>query len=186
MSLLSIFFIAISLSLDAFAVAVTAGATHRKMAFWQGIKIAVFFGFFQFVMPIIGWTVGFGLRGLIMSIDHWIAFGLLFLVGIKMLIEAFRPEKNEDEERCVHKTFVLFFLAIATSIDALVVGVSFAFLRVALIFSSLLIGLVTFLISLSGVYIGKRFGHLFENKVEIVGGLVLIAIGVKILLSHLI
>ncbi|HOW28588.1 MAG TPA: manganese efflux pump MntP family protein [Elusimicrobiota bacterium] len=184
MDLLTTLLIAIGLSMDAFAVAVASGIALNNLKTKDALTIATSFGLFQAVMPVLGWWTGLSLRQFISGIDHWIAFGLLSAIGVKMIYEATRLD--DDEKPMSSLRFrVLLLLAIATSIDALAVGLSFAFLHVPIIAPSLIIGAVTFVLSFAGVYLGRRVGHLFENKIEILGGLILIGIGLKILLQHL-
>lgn len=184
MSIPTILLIALALSMDAFAVSVTSGFMITRLRVAHALRIALFFGGFQALMPVIGWFAGVRLRSFITGVDHWIAFGLLLIIGIKMLYESGKLKK---EEKATDPTELrtLLILAIATSIDALAVGISLSFINVAIIMPSLIIGAVTFLLSFTGVYIGERFGHFFESKLEVAGGLILIAIGVKILIEHL-
>jgi len=185
MTLISIFLIAIGLSMDAFAVAVTCGLNARPLQARYAFRIAFLFGLFQALMPLMGWVAGVGLRTIIASFDHWIAFLLLAAIGGKMIYESLRAEKKPVACRMV-PIGGLLVLALATSIDALAVGVSFAFLeQAAIIGPALMIGLITFVVCLGGVRIGNRFGHFFENKFEMLGGLILIGIALKILLSHI-
>lgn len=184
MTFLNIFFIAVALSFDAMAVSAVSGARYYDMSFKKALRIAFFFGFFQLLMPLIGWTVGLGLEKIITQFDHWVAFLLLFIIGSKMIIESFKSK----EEKCkdVNNLKILFLLAIATSIDALVVGITFALVPVNIWFAVLIIGITTFLLSLIAVYVGKKCGETWSQKAEIIGGLILIGIGAKILLEHLI
>jgi len=183
MNLLSILLIAVGLAMDAFAVSITCGLTLKKLKIKHAFAIALSFGFFQGVMPIIGWLAGVGFRNFISSIDHWIAFGLLIAIGVKMIYESFKLESSV-KNRELSWTFLLF-LSIATSIDAFAVGLSFSFLKVEIITPSCIIGVVAFILSMTGVVVGKKIGHLFERKIEVFGGIILILIGVKILLTHL-
>jgi putative Mn2+ efflux pump MntP len=183
MNLLSILLIAVGLAMDAFAVSITCGLELKRLKIKHVFVIAISFGFFQGVMPIIGWLAGVGFRDFISSIDHWIAFGLLVIIGAKMIYESTKLESSVKSKE-LNGAFLLF-LSIATSIDALAVGLSFSFLKIEIITPSIIIGVVTFILSISGVMIGKKVGHLFERKIEAFGGVILILIGVKILLSHL-
>ena len=176
--------VAFALSLDAFAVAVASGVVIQEKKVAHAIRLALFFGGFQALMPLIGWLAGHGLSRFISGCDHWIAFALLAAVGLKMIYEAFKLEPEEKRDRSFGVP-ILLVLAIATSLDALAVGLSLALTDIAIMTPVIVIGAVTFTLSLIGVWIGDRFGHLFESKIEIVGGLILIAIGVKILLGHL-
>lgn len=184
MSLITIIFVALGLAMDAFAVSVASGFAVKDLKLQNALKIAFSFGLFQALMPIIGWLAGFSLRDFLSGIDHWIAFGLLSLIGLRMIYESMRLEAKEKEINPLNN-YVLFLLSIATSIDALAVGLSFAFLKIVIVTPVIIIGVVTFLLSLIGVMIGNRLGHFFEKKIEIVGGLILIGIGLKILIEHL-
>jgi len=183
MTLFSIFLIASALSLDAAAVAAANGAHHHRMSLAKAIKIAFFFGVFHLLMPLVGWAVGIGFGKIIAKFDHWIAFVLLGVLGIKMVLES---QKSVDEKTIdIHNIKILLLLSVAISIDALVVGAMFALLPVNIWYFAITIGLVAFIFSLAAIYIGKKFGEKWGKKSEIVGGLVLIAIGVKILVEHL-
>lgn len=188
MPAIEILLIALGLSMDAFAVAIASGATMKRLHLPDALKMGLFFGAFQALMPVLGWGAGLSMRDFISGWDHWIAFGLLLGVGGKMLYEAFRIKEEEDcggPKTCPFDTGTLTVLAIATSIDALAVGLTFSLLALSIITPVLVIGLVTFLMSVSGVKIGSAGGHFFEHKMEAAGGLILIAIGFKILLGHL-
>jgi putative Mn2+ efflux pump MntP len=186
MGFLELFIVAISLSMDAFAVSLCQGLSMRRLNLKHAAIIAAFFGGFQAAMPLIGWLLARHFAQYITSYDHWIAFALLTFIGGKMLIEGLKVDEEDcgcPEEKLDMKE--LFMLAIATSIDALAVGISFAFLRVSILPSISLIGATTFVLSFMGVALGNRFGSRYKNKAEIAGGIVLILIGVKILLEHL-
>ena len=176
--------IAVGLAMDAFAVSITSGLTIKRLHINHALRIAFFFGSFQAIMPVIGWLAGISLIDYIAAVDHWIAFGLLGFIGCKMIYESITVQSNEKEINPLN-SYVLVVLSIATSIDALAVGLSFAFLRVSIVTPVIIIGTITFSLSYLGVYIGDRIGHFFENKIEIAGGLLLIGIGVKILFEHL-
>lgn len=184
MDIVSIIFIAFGLAMDAFAVSITSGLTIKHLRINDAFKIAIFFGSFQAIMPIIGWSAGLSFRNLISGVDHWIAFGLLCLVGCKMIYESSKMEADNKKIDPLN-VYVLLMLSIATSIDALAVGLSLSFLNVSIVLPAIIIGVVTFLLSIFGVYFGNRFGHYFERKIEIIGGLILIGIGIRILISHL-
>jgi putative Mn2+ efflux pump MntP len=184
MDLLTVFFIALGLSMDALAVAMASGCALKKMAMRPALRMAFFFGFFQMLMPVIGWLAGLGFKRAIASFDHWLAFGLLLIIGGKMIWEARHPEDCRARTNLLSLP-VLLGLAVATSIDALAVGLSFSLLAVDIISPVLIIGLVTFSLSFLGVLAGHKFGSRIAGKVEILGGLILIAIGSKILLEHL-
>ncbi|MCI8404454.1 MAG: manganese efflux pump [Clostridia bacterium] len=182
MSLFSIILLAAALAMDAFSVAVTDGMIVQNIKFYDKIKIGLFFGAFQFLMPCIGNFIASFAAGYIEKFDHWIAFILLAFLGIRMIIEA-----NGEQEipKNPLKTSTLFFMAIATSIDALAAGITLAAINAPILFPSLIIGITAFLFSFAGVSIGKRFGDFLGNKAEIVGGIVLILIGTKTLIEHL-
>lgn len=187
MGLFELIFIGIGLSMDAFAVAVCKGLSMKKVKMGHCFTIALFFGGFQALMPLFGWLLGRQFRQYITFIDHWIAFGLLVFLGVRMILDACREQKEDvwqdAEERLDFKE--LFLLAVATSIDALAVGITFAFLQVRILPSITLIGIITFLFSVGGVFIGNIFGSKFKNKATVLGGVILILIGVKILIEHL-
>lgn len=188
MSIVEVLLIGIGLSMDAFAAAVCKGLASRKFSFSYAFTVALFFGVFQALMPCIGWLLGKQFQNSITEIDHWIAFILLSFIGGKMLYEAL-TEKDEPAPDAKRTSVIdlkeLAVLAVATSIDALAVGITFAFLDTDIISSSLLIGLTTFIISAFGFLIGVLFGTKFKTKAEIAGGIILILIGVKILLEHM-
>ena len=184
MGLVEIILIAISLAMDAFAVSICKGLSMKKMDWKKAIIIALYFGLFQGGMPLIGYILGVGFEESIKFIDHWIAFGLLAFIGGNMIKEALsKKEDDEVDDKVDFKTMIV--LAIATSIDALAVGVTFAFLNVNIILAVSLIAIITFIISCIGVKLGNVFGDKYEKKAELAGGIVLILIGLKILLEHL-
>ncbi len=184
MDILTMVLIAIGLAMDSLAVSITSGLAMRELKISKALKIAILFGLFQALMPVVGWLAGLSLTDLISSIDHWIAFALLSLIGCKMIYESVRLESRE---KVIDPTnvYLLLMLSIATSIDALAVGITFAFLEVSIVTPIIIIGVVTFLLSLLGVFVGNKFGHLFEKKIGIAGGLILIGIGIRILIEHL-
>jgi len=184
MELLTILFIAVGLSMDAFAVAVVTGSVYQEFKVRHALRMALSFGGFQAVMPIIGYLAGLGLMEYIAAYDHWIAFALLCFVGGKMIYESFQLEAAEKNRNPAHLP-VLLVLSLATSLDALAVGITLSLLQMSILLAVAIIGLVTFGLSYAGVFIGKRFGHFFESKVEVIGGLILVAIGLKILVQHL-
>ncbi|MCI9409612.1 MAG: manganese efflux pump [Oscillospiraceae bacterium] len=186
MGFLELFLIAIGLSADAFSVSVCKGLNMRKLNLKHAYLIALFFGVFQAVMPLIGYLLGTGFSEYIEKFDHWIAFALLAFIGGKMVIEAIREKDGGPEEKTdALSTGELTVLAVATSIDALAVGITFAFLKVNILPSVLLIGVTTFALSLGGVLLGNRFGAKYKTKAEVAGGVILVLIGLKILLEHL-
>lgn len=182
MDFVSIFFIAVALAMDAFAVSITNGIAMCTLRIRPALLIAFFFGAFQAIMPLLGWLAGFRLKELIVSTDHWIAFALLSFIGGKMIYEASVLEKKEVQLATIP---TLFILAIATSIDAFAVGITFVFLNVNILMSVIIIGIVTFIISYLGVWIGCNAGKNLSGKAEIIGGIILIIIGLKILIEHL-
>jgi len=184
LDILSVFVIAVGLAMDAFAVSISCGFTVPSPKRWNALKIAAFFGAFQAVMPVIGWSIGRFFSIYIETFDHWIAFILLSFIGIRMIYNAIMADECET---VVDPTDIktLLMLSIATSIDALAVGVTFAFLQIRIITPVLIIGIITFFISSIGLLIGHKLGCYFEKRVEIFGGLVLIGIGLKILIEHL-
>ena len=184
MGFLELFLIAVGLSMDAFAVSIGKGLGMRKLDVRQALVIALFFGGFQALMPVIGWVLGEQFAHYVTAVAHWIAFALLVFIGAKMVWDA-RNEESDASEASRLDLKELVMLAIATSIDALAVGVSFAFLDVNIAPSAALIGITTFTLSLVGVAIGNRFGARWEKPAAIVGGIVLILIGVKVLLQGL-
>jgi putative Mn2+ efflux pump MntP len=184
MNMITILFIAFGLAMDAFAVSITNGITIKHQRINNALKIGIFFGSFQALMPLIGWLAGLRLRDFISGFDHWVAFGLLSLIGGKMIYES--TKIGDDKEIRSLNLFVLLLLSIATSIDALAVGLSFAFLKISIATPIIVIGIVTFILSFLGVLVGNKLGHFFENKMEILGGLILIGIGIKILIEHLV
>lgn len=184
MSLVTICLIALSLAMDSFAVSMTSGLALRQVKVRNAFIIALFFGSFQAFMPIIGWYIGVYVEHYISAIDHWVAFGLLCIIGVKMIYEASRKStsgKNIDPE----KFAVLLGLAIATSTDAFAVGLGFALLQVSITMPAIIIGTITFVVSFGGVYLGAVVGQFLGRKIEVLGGLILIGIGVKILIEHL-
>ena len=185
MGFVELFLIAVGLSMDAFAVSVCKGLGMQRLNMGQAVVIALFFGGFQALMPVIGWAVGAQFAHFVSTYAHWIAFALLAFVGGKMLWDAFHEDEGEDAGPFKLELGDLLMLAIATSIDALAVGVSFAFLDVAIAPSAALIGVTTFVLSLIGVVVGHQFGSRWEKPATIVGGIVLILIGVKVLLEGL-
>lgn len=177
----------VGLAMDAFAVSICKGLGMIKVNKKQAVTIGVFFGGFQALMPLIGWILGKQFERYITSVDHWIAFILLGFIGGKMIVESLKPEEEKEIEKSDMPLDLkeMFVLAIATSIDALAVGITFAFLGTPIIEAIAIIGIVTFLISIGGVYVGNFFGSKYKNKAELAGGLILVLLGVKILLEHL-
>ena len=180
--MVEIFLIAVSLALDAFAVSVSSGISIPGFGPRQAVKMGLWFGTFQFLMPLLGWLLGSSVSQYIEAVDHWVAFGLLAVIGGKMAWESLRRGCGEEADLSARRLCVL---AIATSIDALAVGVSMAFMSVHILASAAVIGVVAFALSVTGGLVGRRLGCLFQRRAELTGGLVLIAIGVKILIEHL-
>lgn len=188
MDALTISFIAVGLAMDAFAVSVASGMIIRQVQMRHALKFGLFFGVFQFMMPVIGWLLGSYFATYIAAVDHWVAFGLLAVIGGRMIWEAVTGGEETDPDCNEEKLLSLSnmtILAVATSIDALAVGISFAVVGVHIWSASLVIGAVAFLLSAAGIFLGKRLGCLFGRRVEIFGGALLIGIGLKILLEHL-
>lgn len=183
MGLTTILFIAVALAMDAFAVSVASGIAIRNLRIRHALVVACWFGLFQAFMPLIGWLGGAKMAGFLGGIEHWVAFGLLAFVGVKMIYESFEIEAAEKRTNPLD-VYVLFVLSLATSIDALAAGISFAMLKVAIATPLLVIGAVTFAMCFTGVWIGDKFGHFFERRIELVAGVVLIVIGARILLLH--
>ena len=183
MSYLGLFVIAVGLSMDAFAVSICKGLSVRRLKPRHNLICGLYFGGFQALMPVIGWLLGRQFESLIKSIDHWIAFALLVLIGANMIREAVKNEEENLNDSFSPKTMLP--LAVATSIDALAVGVTFAFLDVSIVPAVSMIGATTFILSAVGVKIGNVFGTKYKSKAELVGGIVLVAMGVKILIEHL-
>ena len=181
MSLSKIIFISLSLATDAFAASICKGICLKKITASNLLIIGLYFGFFQSIMPLIGYFISLTFKDLIINIDHWLAFILLFILGFNLLKEA----KNYDEGDDKLDFRSMFLLAIATSIDALAIGITFAFLKVDIILPIIIIGLITFILSIIGVIIGHKFGNYFQTLAKVVGGIILIFIGFKILLEHL-
>ena len=184
MHLFTIIVVAIGLAIDAFVVSIVSGSAYKQLHVKQVVRMAVFFGGFQAFMPLIGFMVGLSVKGYIESYDHWTAFGLLSAVGGKMIYESFKI-KSIEKKFDPSNIFVLLMLSVATSIDALAIGITLSLITSSIIAAVIIIGLVTFVLSYLGVCIGKKFGHFFENRIEAVGGLVLIGMGIKILFEHL-
>lgn len=185
MELISIIVIAVGLSMDSLAVSVVTGAAYKELHYRHTLRMAGFFGGFQAIMPLIGYLAGLTVSKLIAGYDHWVSFGILGAIGLKMIYESF---KIKEERKAMHPANIalLLALAVATSIDALAVGLTLSLITKQISEAVIIIGLVTFGLCCVGVYIGKRFVHFFESGIEAIGGLVLIGLGVKILLQHLI
>jgi len=184
MGLFEVLAIAVGLSMDAFAVSICKGLSMKKMSWKKALIAGLYFGGFQALMPLIGYILGSQFQSLIANVDHWIAFLLLLFIGGNMI----RESRNQNDCECGDDSFnfkAMIVLAIATSIDALAVGITFAFLKVNILTAITFIGIITFLFGIIGVKIGNVFGAKFKSKAELAGGIVLILIGTKILIEHL-
>ncbi len=180
---MTILLIALSLAMDAFSVSISHGLANKTIKVSNALKLGISFGTFQAIMPVLGWFAGINIIDLISNFDHWIAFGLLSFIGGKMIHESI---KNEPEKLINSLNMsVLLILSIATSIDALAVGLSLSFLKISIFTPALIIGVITFTFSFLGVFLGNRFGHFLGKKVEVASGLILIGIGLRILIEHL-
>lgn len=176
--------VALGLAADAFAVSLSSGIQIKHIKINKALRIALSFSIFQTLMPLIGWWVGLSFRDWISSVDHWVAFGLLNFIGGRMIYES--TQEVSDKKFNPLDIYTLLILSIATSLDALAVGVGFAVLKTSIFVAISVIGFITFFLCFFGVFVGHKFGKLFQNKIEIFGGLILIIIGSKILLEHLI
>ena len=183
MDLLTLLTLAVGLAMDAFAVSICKGLAMREKVLKKGIIVGLWFGGFQALMPTIGFFLGTQFKDQITSIDHWIAFVLLGLIGINMVKEALSNDEEQADDSIAVKE--MFMLAVTTSIDALAVGITFAFLNVHIVSAASMIGVCTFLISFAGVKIGNIFGTKYKSKAELAGGIILILLGFKILFEHL-
>ncbi len=183
MGVLDVILIGIGLACDAFAVSITDGMQENKMKVKKAFLIALIFGIFQTIMPLIGYFIGAIFEDIILKLDHWIAFAFLGFLGGKMLLDAIKNNEESNQENLTFK--ILLIQGIATSIDALMIGVTFVGGALSIFEAILLIGLITFVLCFIGVYVGKKSGDLLASKSQIVGGLILIIIGVKILIEHL-
>jgi len=183
MGIFELIFIAVGLSMDAFAVSICKGLSMKKMSYKNAVVAGCFFGGFQALMPIIGYILGVQFKQYITKFDHWVAFALLTIIGIKMIWEAHKPTCPITDDSFGFKNMTA--MAVATSIDALAVGVTFAFFQVKIVTAASIIGIITFIFSFTGVKIGHFVGAKFESKAEYAGGFMLIAIGIKILADHL-
>jgi putative Mn2+ efflux pump MntP len=184
MEILTVFLLAVGLSFDSFAVSVCSGLNLPQIRFLQAAKIAIFLAIFQAFMPLIGWLVGNSIKSLIEPVDHWIAFGLLSLIGGKMIIESFISSEVREIKNPLHIRVILV-LSLATSIDALAVGFSFSTLLDKILIAVFIIGAVTFIASMLGILLGKKTGPKINRFAELLGGLILVLIGSKILIEHL-
>jgi len=184
MSFTVLIFLAVGLSMDAFAVSITSGVTLKDVKIRQAFIIALFFGVFQGVMPVFGWLLGRGFNDIISSFDYLVVFLILAFIGSKMIYDSLKKKDEKTQTGNNIKISSLFALAIATSIDAFAVGIGFSLLEIGIIFPSLFIGIVTFVLSFIGVYIGEKLGALFGKRMEILGGIVLIVIAFNVLFEN--
>lgn len=184
MVFIPILFIAIGLAMDSFSVSIAGGMKDKNPHLKSAIKVAFFFGSFQAVMPLFGWYIGVAMKNIVSTLDHWTAFGLLSFIGLKMIYESFKDAKDKKKINLLNNKNLLI-LSIATSIDALIIGITLGLIKVPLLISVLVIGVVTYIICLIGFLLGKRIGTLFGGRISILGGIILIVIGFKILISHL-
>lgn len=185
MELITLILLSIGLSVDSFAVSVSTGVIISEITFRKATRVAFSLAFFQAFMPLIGWFIGTRIELFVVSFDHWLAFGLLAIIGGKMIFESLKTHHEEGKKQNPLELKVLFGISLATSIDALVVGISFGFIKVDLWLATFIIGFTTFVFSMLGILFGKKIGGQFGKKMEIVGGIVLILIGAKILMDHL-
>jgi putative Mn2+ efflux pump MntP len=186
MNLITIIGIALGLAMDAFAVSIAVGSNLPRVTFGHFFRLSFHFGLFQFLMPIIGWYGGTKIAGHIQHFDHWIAFGLLLFIGGKMIYESFAKKDEVAYVNDPTRRWSLILLSVATSIDALAVGLSIAMLNYKIWFASVIIGIVAAVLTALGMAFGRRLGATFGKRMELVGGLILIAIGLKILLGHMV
>ena len=185
MGIIELILLSIGLGMDAFAVSICKRIPMKKMDWKKACIIGLYFGGFQAIMPVIGYFLGSTFESFITNFDHWVAFILLAIIGGNMIKEAFCKEKEDEESNDDISFKTMFVLAVATSIDALVIGITFAFLKVNLLLAISIIGIITFVISIIGTKVGNKFGSKYEKKAELAGGIILILIGIKILLEHL-
>lgn len=185
MDFFSTILLSIGLSLDTFAVSVSCGIKEKNIQFLEATRLAVFFAVFQATMPILGWLLGISVAHIVVSFDHWLAFGLLAIIGIKMIVDTWGRENDQVSCLDIHDLKVVFTLSLATTIDAFVVGFTFAFLNTSLPVTIAMIGITTYIFAMLGMLFGKTMGQRLGSKVEMLGGVILIGIGLKILIEHL-
>ncbi len=185
MSFTFLILLAVGLAMDAFAVSITNGISIKNVQIKHALIIALFFGVFQGVMPVIGWLLGREFNDFISDFDYWIVFVILLFIGLKMIYDSVKAKKGKSSAEVSLKISVLLMLAVATSIDALAVGIGFSLIEMGIFLPSIIIGVVTFILSFIGVYIGKKLGRLFGRKMEILGGLILIIIAFNVLLENI-
>ena len=185
MEFLSIFLISLGLAADCFAVAISGSISMRTLSFIQVFRVSLAFGIFQGLMPVLGWLAGQTVVGLIADYDHWLAFILLVLVGSRMIWESFRLSDEHSKNTDITKGFLLLTLSVATSIDALAVGLTFAFMKINIAVASSTIGIVAFVATVIGFLLGRKASQLIGRRTETIGGMILIGIGIKIILEHI-
>lgn len=185
MSFISLIVVALALGIDAFAVAMAAGMTNGKLLIRPVFRMSFHFGLFQAIMPVIGWFAGVAIYSIISSFDHWIAFGLLVCIGIKMIVESFKNQSDDKKTKDPTRGWSLVWLSVATSIDALAVGLSLAVLGQDIVMPAIMIGLVAALMTIAGMTAGRVLGGVMGKRVEAFGGIVLVSIGIKILVEHM-
>ena len=185
MEFLPLLFVALSLSADCFAVALSGSISMRTVSRLQALRTSFAFGFAQFLMPVLGWLAGRTVEDLVSAYDHWVAFGLLAFVGGRMVWESWRERDGQPRAADITRGVLLLTLSVATSLDSLAVGLSFAFIDVDIVLSSIVIGVVAFLVTATGFLLGRKVGMVLGRAAKLVGGLVLIGIGVRILLTHM-
>lgn len=185
MSIIELIFTAIALAMDCFAVSIVCGMVMKRVQLWPMFKIAFFFGLFQAMMPCIGWLCGTQFYHLISRVDHWLAFGILAFLGVKMIIDDLKPDCDEAEHINPYALKMILTMAVATSIDALAVGLSFSMVQVKLWQSVLIIGITSFVLSWIGMLLSVFLGKKLHLKAELIGGIILIIIGLRILIEHL-
>jgi putative Mn2+ efflux pump MntP len=185
MDFLSVLVIALGLSADCFAVAIGGGAAQSTFSLVKMLRLALAFGFFQFLMTVIGWFLGNTVVGFISSFDHWIAFALLLIIGGRMIWESFEKKDENKKDTDITRGFTVFTLAIATSIDALAAGLSLSFLKTNIVYPGLIIGATTFILTCAGFWLGKKVSIVLGRWAQLIGGIILIAIGIRIVLDHM-
>ncbi|MBS2212171.1 manganese efflux pump [Carboxylicivirga mesophila] len=183
MEILTLILLASALAMDSFAVSITAGISLKRFKASTMLRISLIFAFFQGVMPVIGWSLGLNFVEIISSYDHWVVFVLLGIIGGKMIYEALQHQE-EAHSINIYSNRTICLLGIATSIDALAVGFSFSLLEVHIIYPALIIGVTTFIFSFGGLTIGLKLGSIFRSKIELIGGIILVGIGFKVLIEH--
>lgn len=185
MNILSLILIAVGLSIDSLVASISTGACQRKIQVQQALKVALFMSFFQALMPLLGWFIGNSFKALIQEYDHWVAFILLAGIGVKIILDSRAPEEDKKKQNLPARNLLLCGMALATSIDALIVGIGFGLFQVKILWAVLIIGITTFLFSFAGVHIGGKAGKKYNRGMEVFAGLLLFGLGVKILLEHL-